>query len=70
MAVGAWLKNQEWYPNTLIPLAIVFMAVAFNVGNAYLFGGDFLEAGKLAIIEAIAAIGNHSGLKNSLEESK
>ncbi|TPG74796.1 hypothetical protein EEL32_24825 [Brevibacillus laterosporus] len=67
MAVGAWLKNQEWYPNTLIPLAIVFMAVAFNVGNAYLFGGDFLEAGKLAIIEAI---GNHSGLKNSLEESK
>nr|WP_258398859.1 glycoside hydrolase family 25 protein [Brevibacillus laterosporus] len=31
--------------------------------NANLFGGDFLEAGKLAFIEATAAIGIHSGLK-------
>ncbi|QOT00815.1 hypothetical protein JNUCC42_09160 [Brevibacterium sp. JNUCC-42] len=45
-------------------------AVAFNVGNAYLFGRDFLEAGKLAFIEATAAIGIHSGLKNSLKEGK
>lgn len=68
MAIAAWLKTNTKYPNHMIPLAIVVMTVAFNLGNAYLFGGDFLEAGKLAFIEALAAIGIHSGMKNSFEK--
>lgn len=67
MSIGAWLKSQEWYPNQMIPLAIVAMAVASNLVNALLFGGDLLEAGKLAFIEALAAIGIHSGMKNTFE---
>ncbi|WP_103110499.1 hypothetical protein [Brevibacillus reuszeri] len=67
MALGGWLKGQEWYPNSLIPVAIVLLAVAFNLGNAFLFHGDFLEAGKLAFIESLAAIGIHSGAKNTFQ---
>jgi hypothetical protein len=67
MSIGAWLKRQEWYPNQMIPLAIVAMAVAFNLMNALLFGGDLLVAGKLAFVEALAAIGIHSGMKNTFE---
>jgi hypothetical protein len=67
MAIGGWLKVQGWYPNSAIPAAIVFMAVALNLINAFLFGGDLLEAGKLAFIEALAAIGIHSGIKNTIE---
>nr|WP_113756041.1 hypothetical protein [Brevibacillus laterosporus] len=63
MAAGAWLKTRKWYPNDYIPLAIVFMAVAFNLCNALLFGGDYLEAGKLAFIEATAALGSIQELK-------
>ncbi|MED1789272.1 hypothetical protein P4V47_17590 [Brevibacillus laterosporus] len=60
---GAWLKTRSWFPNDYIPLAIVVMAVAYNAINALLFGGDLLEAGKMAFIEATAAIGIHSGVK-------
>lgn len=67
MAIAAWLKSEEWYPNKSIPLAIVVMTVAFNLINANLFGGDYLEAGKLAFIEALAAIGIHSGVKNTFQ---
>ncbi|MGG0939850.1 hypothetical protein ABHN11_27985 [Brevibacillus centrosporus] len=67
MAIGGWLKSQEWYPNGFIPLAIVVLAVAFNLGNALLFHGDFLEAGKLAFVEALGAVGIHSGMKNTLQ---
>jgi hypothetical protein len=67
MAIGGWLKNQDRYPNSMIPLAIVVMAVAFNLGNAWLFQGDSLEAGKLALIESLAAIGIHSGMKNTFQ---
>jgi hypothetical protein len=67
MAIGGWLKVQQWYPNSAIPAAIVFMAVALNLINAFLFGGDLLEAGKLAFIEALAAIGIHSGIKNTFQ---
>ena len=70
MTIAAWLKSEEWYPNKLIPLAIVVMTVAFNLINAYLFGGDYLEVGKLAFIEALAAIGIHSGLKNTFQGDK
>ncbi|MCC8435497.1 hypothetical protein HP567_013170 [Brevibacillus sp. M2.1A] len=65
MAIATWLKSEAWYPNKMIPLAIVLMTVAFNLINALLFNGDFLESGKLAFIEALAAIGIHSGVKNS-----
>lgn len=65
MSIGAWLKSQEWYPNSMIPLAIVILAVAFNLANALLFHGDLLIAGKLAFIEALAAVGIHSGMKNT-----
>lgn len=67
MAIGGWLKTQDWYPNSMIPLAIVFLAVAFNLGNALLFHGDFLEAGKLAFVESLGAIGIHSGMKNTFQ---
>lgn len=67
MAIGGWLKTQEWYPNSFIPLAIVVLAVAFNLGNALLFHGDFLEAGKLAFVEALGAVGIHSGMKNTFQ---
>jgi hypothetical protein len=67
MAIGGWLKMQEWYPNSAIPAAIVFMAITLNLLNAFLFGGDLLQAGKLAFIEALAAIGIHSGLKNTFQ---
>lgn len=67
MSIAAWLKSQEWYPNSLIPLAVVIMAVVFNLINALLFGGDLLDAGKLAFVEALAAIGIHSGMKNTFE---
>ncbi|MDC0761710.1 hypothetical protein POF51_13470 [Brevibacillus sp. AG] len=70
MSIGVWLKKQEWYPNSMIPLAIVFMAVAFNLANAFLFHGDLLMAGKLAFIEALAAVGIHSGMKNSFESKE
>lgn len=65
MATATWLKGNTKYPNSMIPLAIVVMTVALNLINALLFGGDFLDAGKLAFIEALAAIGIHSGVKNS-----
>lgn len=68
MAIGGWLKTREWYPNNAIPLAIVTLAVAFNLVNALLFGGDLLESGKLAFIEICAAIGIHSGVKNSFQK--
>ncbi|PPB10924.1 hypothetical protein [Brevibacillus laterosporus] len=68
MASGAWLKTRSWFPNDYIPLAIVVMAVVINLCNAVLFGGDYLEAGKLAFIEATAAIGIHSGVKNSFKK--
>ncbi|MGG4499178.1 hypothetical protein [Brevibacillus reuszeri] len=67
MAIGSWLKVQEWYPNSFIPLAIVVLAVAFNLANAFLFHGDFLEAGKMAFIEALGAIGIHRGMKNTFQ---
>ena len=70
MAIGAWLKSHTKYPNSMIPLAIVVLAVVFNLGNALLFGGDLLEAGKFAFIEATAAIGIHSGMKNSFEKGE
>ncbi len=68
MAIAGWLKSEEWYPNNMIPLAIVLLTVVFNLINAWLFGGDYLEAGKLAFIEALAAIGIHSGMKNTLQK--
>jgi len=67
IAIGGWLKGREKFPNSLIPLTIVFLAVAFNLGNAFLFHGDFLEAGKLAFIESLGAIGIHSGMKNTFQ---
>lgn len=67
MAIGGWLKGQDWYPNSFIPLAIIFLAVAINLTNAFLFHGDFLEAGKLAFVEALGAIGIHSGMKNTFQ---
>ncbi|WP_289135621.1 hypothetical protein [uncultured Brevibacillus sp.] len=45
MAIGGWLKGQDWYPNSFIPLAIVLLAVAFNLGNAFLFHGDTVSVG-------------------------
>ncbi|BFH13544.1 hypothetical protein WJ0W_004072 [Paenibacillus melissococcoides] len=68
MAMGGFLKNEEWFPNKYIPFVIVIFAVAFNLLNAFLFNGDLLEAGKLALIEAAGAIGIHSGLKNSFQK--
>lgn len=67
MSIGAWLKTQKWYPNSFIPLAIVLLAVAINLINGYLFHGDLLEAGKLAFIESLGAIGIHSGMKNTFQ---
>ncbi|WP_205590214.1 hypothetical protein [Brevibacillus laterosporus] len=54
--------------NDYIPLAIVVMAIAYNAINALLFEGDLLKAGKIAFIEATAAIGIHSGVKNSFQK--
>lgn len=68
LAIAGWLKTEGWYPNKFIPLAVVVLMVAFNLINAWLFGGDYLEAGKLAFIEALAAIGIHSGMKNTLQK--
>ncbi|MBG9798463.1 hypothetical protein O0555_24490 [Brevibacillus laterosporus] len=68
MASGAWLKTRSWFPNDYIPLVIVVMAVTYNAINALLFGSDLLEAGKMAFIEATAAIGIHSGTKNSFQK--
>lgn len=68
LAISGWLKSEEWYPNKFIPLAVVVLMVTFNLINAWLFGGDYLGAGKLAFIEALAAIGIHSGVKNSFEK--
>ncbi|AUM64329.1 hypothetical protein C0R09_07160 [Brevibacillus laterosporus] len=68
MASGAWLKTRSWFPNDYIPLAIVVMAVAYNAINALIYGGDLLEAGKIAFLEATAAIGIHSGTKNSFQK--
>lgn len=68
LAIGMWLKSSDWYPNSMIPLAIVVMAVVFNLVNAVLFGGDLLEAGKMAFVAALAAIGIHSGTKNTFEK--
>ena len=68
MASGAWLKTRNWFPNDYIPLAIVVMAVAYNAINALIYGGDLLEAGKIAFLEATAAIGIHSGTKNSFQK--
>lgn len=70
MSIGAWLKTVDWFPNNMIPLAIVVMAVAFNLLNALLFHGDYLEAFRLAFIEAVGAIGIHSGTKNTLQGSE
>ncbi|MCM3291813.1 hypothetical protein M3661_16915 [Paenibacillus sp. MER 180] len=67
MSVGAWLKTVNWFPNNMIPLAIVTLAVAFNLVNAMLFHGDYLEAFRLAFIEAVGAIGIHSGTKNTFK---
>ncbi|GEB35323.1 hypothetical protein [Brevibacillus parabrevis] len=67
MAIGGWLKGKEWYPNSFIPLAIVVLAVVFNLANALLFHGDYLEAGKMAFVESLAAIGIHSGMKNTFQ---
>lgn len=67
MAIAGWLKTQDWYPNSAIPVAVVVLAIVFNLANAFLFGnGDLLDAGKLALIEALAAIGIHSGIKNTI----
>ncbi|MGG3873152.1 hypothetical protein [Brevibacillus laterosporus] len=68
MASGTWLKTRSWFPNDYIPLAIVVMAVAYNAINALIYGGDLLEAGKIAFLEATAAIGIHSGTKNSFQK--
>ena len=68
MAIGGFLKKQTWFPNSAIPAAIVILAVAFNLANAFLFGGDLFDAGKLAFIEAAGAIGIHSGFKNTFEQ--
>ncbi|QIC05532.1 hypothetical protein GOP56_07965 [Brevibacillus sp. 7WMA2] len=68
MASGAWLKTRSWFPNDYIPLAIVVMVIAYNAINALLYGGDLLEAGKIAFLEATAAIGIHSGTKNSFQK--
>jgi len=70
MAIGAWLKKQDWYPNQYIPLAIVVLAVAFNLLNALLFHGDLLEAGRMAFIEICGAIGIHSGIKNTFQSKE
>lgn len=67
LAIAAWLKSEAGFPNKYIPLSVVVMTVTFNLINAWLFGGDYLEAGKLAFIEALAAIGVHSGVKNTLQ---
>ncbi|MFP3393373.1 hypothetical protein [Brevibacillus sp. SIMBA_040] len=59
MAIGRWLKGQDWYRNSLIPLAMVFLAVAINLGNTVLFHGDFLEAASwssLKRLEQLASI--------------
>lgn len=68
LAIAGWLKSEGWYPNKFIPLAVVVLMVTFNLINAWLFGGDYLEAGKLAFIEALAAIGIHSGMKNTFQK--
>lgn len=68
LAVGGWLKTRIWYPNSYIPAAVILSAIALNLLNAFLFGGDLLEAGKLAFIEGIAAIGIHSATKNTVEK--
>jgi hypothetical protein len=71
MAIGKWLKTQEWYPNSYIPVAVVFLTVGFNIVNAFLFGSvELLDAGKLAFIEICGAIGIHSATKNTLEGRK
>jgi len=70
MSIGAFLKTVNWFPNNMIPLAIVVMAVAFNLVNAMLFHGDYLEAFRLAFIEAIGAIGIHSGTKNTFNRGE
>lgn len=67
LAIGRWLKTRTWYSNSAIPAAVVLSAIALNLINAYLFGGDLLEAGKLAFIEGLAAIGIHSGVKNTVQ---
>lgn len=65
--VGAWLKNQAWFPTKFIPATIVLLAVIFNIVNALLFDGDILDAIRLAVTEAIAAVGIHSTIKNTVE---
>lgn len=67
MAIGAGLKTVTWFPNNMIPLTIVVLAVVFNLVNAMLFHGDYLEAFRLAFIESLGAIGIHSGTKNTLQ---
>ncbi|QOS99884.1 hypothetical protein JNUCC42_03755 [Brevibacterium sp. JNUCC-42] len=46
------------------------MAVAFHLCNALLFGGDYLEAGKLAFIEARAAIGKDKIAPGAVDDMK
>lgn len=68
LAVGKWLKTSDFFPNFAIPAAVVVLAIVLNLANAFLYGdGDSLEAGKMALIEALAAIGIHSGVKNTIQ---
>lgn len=66
MAIAGWIKKYKVLPTKYIPGAVVVIAVALNLINAWLFGGDLLEAGRNVFITAIGAIGIHSGVKNSL----
>jgi hypothetical protein len=69
LAIGKWLKTREWYPNSAIPAGIIVLAIALNLLNAFLFGGDILEAGRDGFIQAIFATGLHSATKNATQRN-
>jgi hypothetical protein len=68
--IGACLKKFSWFPNKLIPATIIFLAVVFNVANAWIFNTDIMDAIRIAIVEGFGAIGIHSGIKNTVEGVK
>ncbi len=45
----------------ITPFVALFLVIAFNVVNAFLFGGDLLAAGRDAFIQGGIAIGMFAG---------
>lgn len=57
MAIVNLLKNRFNLPKDLIPVLAVVLAVGFNLLNAFVFGGDYVSAGKAAFIESGILVG-------------